>query len=148
MKKLLIFAFAILLIAAPVLAVENGTSLRNTTYTLYNAATGTTAATNTSVVTYDNTMKYASCDIKTGITATPGTFTFVLYGNNGTSSTLFDTGYPIVDTVTITTSATLTTLTTRATATTRPFRTIQGVLTCATVTTTTQPITVNCSAIQ
>lgn len=146
MKKILALVLVMCFLAAPVMALENGTSVKTGQVTLVNAATGTTSAVNYTY-TFDNVMKYIACDLVTGISAGTSNVTLVINGNQGTSSTLFDSTAYLVASTTLASSTTATVMKTVTTASSvpKPFRTIQAVVTSPT---TTQVITLNCSATQ
>ena len=147
MKKILgLVLILCFVIVVPAMAVENGTSVKWGQVTLVSAATGTTSAVNYTY-TFDNVMKYIACDLITGISSGTSNVTLVINGNQGSSSTLFDSTAYLVASSTLASSATLTVMKTVTTASSvpKPFRTIQAVVTSPT---TTQVITLNCSAIQ
>lgn len=155
MKKIIsVFAVICLVLMAPmVFAVENGAGVKSGQVTLYNQATGATAAQTPAAVTFDNVMKYGACDFISGPTTTASALTFVIKGNmasvpTGTTVLLFDSTAYLLTTTTLTTSTTVTVMKTAAfnSGVAAPFRTIQ--LTVTSPTYTTQLITANCVAVQ
>ena len=145
MKKILALMLVMCFLAAPVMALENGTSVKWGQATLVNAATGTTSAVNYTY-TFDNVMKYIACDLISGPSTTTSNVTLVVNGNQGSSSTLFDSTAWLIASSTLASAATsvMKTVTT-ASSVPKPFRTIQAVVTSPT---TTQVITLNCSVTQ
>jgi len=146
MKNFLNVVLAVFLIMFPVLAIADGSAVFNQQVTLYSAATGTTGAVKTNAFTFDRVMNNLACDFITGVSSGTSNVTFVLSRNQGSSTSLFDTGtvYGIAS-FTLASSTTLTVMASKAATAGQPFRTIQATITSPT---TTQVITVNCSASQ
>lgn len=149
MKTILsiMIALALILTGPAAMALENGTSVKWGQVTMYNQATGTTDAVNTATFTFDNLMKYIACDLKSGVSSTTSNVTLVIDGNQGTSTTLFDGTPYLLASTTMASSASVAVMKTVTTASSvpKPFRTIRATITAPT---TTQVITLNCSATQ
>lgn len=133
---------------SPAIALENGVSVKTGQVTLISGATGTTGAYNTSTFTFDNVMKYIACDLITGATITTSNTTLVLDGNQGSSTTLFDGTPWLIGSTTLASSVSAAQIKTVTTASSvpKPFRTIRATIT--TAASSTQIVTLNCSASQ
>lgn len=114
--------------------------------TLWSAATGTTAAITTNYATFDYPMNNLECDFVSGQSTTTDNITVAVQANQGSSTTLFDTaGTNIgIASSTFAGSTSASTILTKGFSA-KPFRTIVATVTAPT---TTQVITISCSATQ
>jgi hypothetical protein len=149
MKNIFSALMLLLIVAFSTLAVAGQTSVFTQQKTLYSAVSGTTAAVNTSAFTFDYPVNSVACDFIVGASSaeTDGV-TFAVYGNQGSSATLFDTGLALISSVTSSpVSASTSTMVTRGKNASflGPFRTMYATFTAASAT---QPITINCTGTQ
>jgi hypothetical protein len=147
MKKIFAVLTAVvlcLMFAIPIVSAS-GIAGFSQQVTLMSAATGTTAAV-LKTFTFDYPVSKIACDITSGPTATTENITFSVSGNQGTSTTLFDTGTVYLITAkTVATSTTLTVMKSYATVDV-PFRTMSASITSPTY--TTNVIGLTCTGMQ
>jgi hypothetical protein len=146
MKKIFALLIALAIMISTSVVYAEGTKLFSQQVTLYSAVVGTTAATTATAFTFDSPVKNIACDLISSPSTTTANTSFILYGNQGSSTTLFDsTAY--ITTATLASSLTLTVMKTvnSQSGVHFPVRTISAVVT---ATSTTQRITLNCTGIQ
>ena len=147
MKKIFAVLTAValcLMFAIPMVSASGVAGFSQQT-TLMSAATGTTVAV-LKTFTFDYPVSKIACDLTSGPTTTTENIAFAVSGNQGTSTTLFDTGTVYLITAkSIATSTTVTVMKTYATVDV-PFRTMSASITSPTY--TTNVITVNCTGMQ
>lgn len=124
-----------------------GASTPSAQVTLISAATGTTGAYTTNYAVFDYPMNNLACDFISGQSSGTSNVAFALQANQGSSTTLFDTaanfGLASFNLASVTTAAG--SIATKSIFVGKPFRTIVATVTSPT---TTQVITINCSATQ
>lgn len=137
MKKISVAVLCLILAVMVATAfAASGVQQGNQNVTLYSAVTGTTAATNSSIFTFDYPMTSIQCDL-----VVSPTFTSTMkIDSNITGTNVFDANNVLISTVTLTTGQIRS-----GYASSRPFRTIRATTSAGT---TTQLIQVNCAGMQ